>query len=123
VPSRHDYAEGLPNTLCEALASRTPVVFSDHPAFASRLQADRDGVIFRAGDPAALAQAVQRLRATPDLQRRLSESAPEALASLRFGMDWGALIRQYLDDPTDKTDWVAQNSLPRLLAHSPDQQS
>ena len=31
VPSRHDYPEGLPMTIYEALAMRTPLVVSDHP--------------------------------------------------------------------------------------------
>ncbi len=112
VPSRHEYAEGLPNTLCEALAARTPVVVSDHPAFASRLQKDRDCVMFRAADPEHLAAEIARLMQDERLQISLSERAPVALASLTYGWDWFSLIAQYVDDPADASGWVASHCLP-----------
>ncbi len=107
VPSRHDYPEGLPNTLIEALAARTPVLISDHPAFANRLQRDRDCLVFRAGDPEDLAGQIARLMLDGGLQVSLSERAPAALASLSFGWDWFNLIAQYADDPVDASGWVA----------------
>lgn len=116
VPSRHDYAEGLPNTLCEALAARTPVVISDHPAFASRLVKDRDCLVFPAADPAALAAALQRLQRDPGLRQRLSNQGPAALKSLHFGLDWFALMRKFIEDPTGSSGWVARNSLAALTA-------
>ena len=61
VLSRHDYAEGLPNTLCEGLAARAVVVISDHPAFVSRFDRDRDVSVFEAGNPDALARNVKAL--------------------------------------------------------------
>jgi glycosyltransferase involved in cell wall biosynthesis len=111
VPSRHDYAEGLPNTLCEALAARTPVVISDHPAFASRLQNDRDCLMFRAADPEDLAAQIERLMLDGGLQTSLSERSPVALASLNFGWSWFSLIAQYADDPNDATGWVARHCI------------
>jgi glycosyltransferase involved in cell wall biosynthesis len=111
VPSRHDYAEGLPNTLCEALAARTPVVISDHPAFASRLQNDRDCLMFRAADPEDLAAQIERLMLDGGLQTSLSERSPAALASLKYGWDWFSLIAQYADDPNDATGWVASHCI------------
>lgn len=116
VPSRHDYAEGLPNTLVEALASRTPVVVSDHPAFASRLRKDHDCLMFPAADPAALAAEIRRLTRDPALQLRLSTHAPDTLRDLRFGLDWFSLMQNYVDDPKSATGWVARNSLKTLLA-------
>ncbi len=111
VPSRHDYAEGLPNTLCEALAARTPVVISDHPAFASRLQKDLDCLMFRAADPGHLAAEIARLMQDGSLQISLSERAPVALASLAYGWDWFSLIAQYADDPANASGWVADHCM------------
>ena len=37
IPSRHDYPEGLPLTIYEALAARTPIIASDHPMFRGAL--------------------------------------------------------------------------------------
>ena len=61
VPSRYDYAEGLPNTIYEALASRTPLVVSDHPAYASRMRSGKNCLIFRAADALSLADQIAAL--------------------------------------------------------------
>jgi glycosyltransferase involved in cell wall biosynthesis len=115
VPSRHDYPEGLPNTLCEGLASRTPVVISDHPAFASRLTDRRDCLIFAAGNAASLADRIAELAGDPALYATLSLNAPKAYASLYFGIEWTQLVGTFIADPTNATGWVEQNSLRRLL--------
>jgi glycosyltransferase involved in cell wall biosynthesis len=115
VPSRHSYAEGLPNTLCEGLASQTPVICSDHPAFASRLRHGSDVVMFKAGSPSALADAVQDLISDAALYASLSANAAQACHSLFFGTDWGDLVKLFLNDPANRTGWVADCSLEKLL--------
>lgn len=114
VPSRHDYAEGLPNTLCEALAARGVLVMSDHPAFAGRLRDGEDCLIFRAADPADLARVLTRLAGDPALARHLSQGADRALEKLYYGILWIDLIRLFLEDPANRTGWVARNSLARM---------
>lgn len=114
VPSRHDYAEGLPNTIYEGLASRSPLAVSDHPAFRGRLRPDEDAVVFRAADPASLAEAMARLCADPALYARLSGNALAALDRLYIGPEWCDLMRLFLDDPRDGTGWVARHSLAAL---------
>lgn len=116
VPSRHDYAEGLPNTMCEALASRTPLVVSDHPVFAGRLKADRDCLVFQAAAPATLADSVARLMQDPALYHCLSSNSDEAQKGLYIGLNWQDLVRLFLADPDDRTGWVEANSLARLTA-------
>jgi glycosyltransferase involved in cell wall biosynthesis len=118
VPTRHSYAEGLPNTLREALAVRTPLITSDHPAFAGRLEPDRDALIFRGGDPQALARAIRRLAETPALYERLSASAEAALERLPYGLYWDDLWRCFLADPAPGADWVRQSSLEALERRS-----
>ena len=114
IPSRHEYAEGLPNTLYEALASRTPTIVSDHPAFASRLRNGENCLIFRAADAASLADRIAALVRDNVTYARLSERSAAAHNSLYFGMDWSALISNFLDDPQNRTGWVEANSLARL---------
>lgn len=118
VPSRHQYSEGLPNTLREALAVRTPLVASDHPSFTGRLQPDKDCLFFRASEPEALAQTVRRLATSPDLYEHLSANAAAALDRLPYGLYWDDLWRHFLADPSPEADWVRQNSLAALEARS-----
>ncbi len=115
VPSRHTYAEGLPSTLSEALAARTPVIVSDHPAFANRLRPGQDCLVFRAADPADLAQRIRQLAETPALQRTLSETAPETLQRLVFGQDWCRLAESFIADPQDTSGALRRHALANLL--------
>jgi len=111
VPSRHDYAEGLPNTIYEALASRSVLLLSDHPAFLGRLSAEEEALIFRASDPEALAHSVVRALEDPALYERISERSAQAHEQLYIGMEWTRLIDTFLDDPLDRQGWVARNNL------------
>ncbi|WP_339947506.1 glycosyltransferase family 4 protein [uncultured Albimonas sp.] len=116
VPSRHAYAEGLPNTIYEGLASRSALLISDHPAFKGRLQPDRDCLEFRSSDPASLAAAVRRLCAEAELYATLSGHAPSALGSLYVGLPWTDLIERFVQDPTGATGWVGRHSLASIEA-------
>lgn len=111
VPSRHDYAEGLPNTLVEGLASRSPVVTSDHPAFVDRLTPERDCLIIPAGDGAALAANIARLCDNAELYKQLSNNAQAVLDGLHFGVEWTEMIDMFIADPENRTGWVQRNSL------------
>ena len=115
IPSRHSYAEGLPNTLCEGLTSRTPVICSDHPAFANRLRHGSDVMMFKAASASALADAIQHLVSDADLYARLSANAATAYQNLFFGTEWTDLISLFLNDPRNQTDWVAERSLEALM--------
>lgn len=114
VPSRPEYPEGLPNTIYEGLASRSPLVLSDHPAFRGRIRDGVGGLVFRAGDPAALAAAIRRPCTDPALYGQLSAGTEAALSDLHVGLEWADLVRSFLDDPQDRTGWVGRNSLAAL---------
>lgn len=114
VPSRHSYAEGLPNTIYEGLASRSVLVTSDHPAFAGRLRPDAETLIFPAENPTALADCLQRASQDANLYHTLSQNAEQAHDGLYVGMEWTALVSAFLRDPANRTDWVAGNTLDAL---------
>jgi glycosyltransferase involved in cell wall biosynthesis len=95
VPSRHEFPEGFPLTLTEALASRTPVIASDHPVFVRAFQ-DGQGVrYFRAGDPEALADTVQAVLADAEAYARLSELTAAAFAAVECKVTFGDLIDRW----------------------------
>lgn len=114
VPSRHSYAEGLPNTIYEGLASRSALVISDHPAFAGRLKSNAECFVFTASDPASLSACIKRGIADSELYERLSRNSPTAHDRLYVGMEWTALVTAFLDDPTNRNGWVEMNSLEMI---------
>jgi glycosyltransferase involved in cell wall biosynthesis len=73
VPSRG--GEGLPRALLEAAATARPLVVSDVPGCRYFVRHEREGLIVPPGDATALAAALQRLVAEPDLARILGENA------------------------------------------------
>jgi glycosyltransferase involved in cell wall biosynthesis len=115
VPSRPDYAEGLPNTIYEALASRSVLAISDHPAFAGRLVADRDCLVFPAADPVALAACLKSAIEDRELYRTISANSSAAHDRLYVGMEWTELVSAFFDDAENRTGWVEKNSLEALL--------
>jgi len=103
VPSRHNYPEGLPNTIYEALASRSPLILSDHPAFAGRLIPGEQCLSYPAEDSVALAGCIGQLCTDPTLYGRLSQNASQSLDGLYVGLEWTKLIETFLQDPGSST--------------------
>ncbi|MGV6813667.1 MAG: glycosyltransferase family 4 protein [Phycisphaerales bacterium] len=97
VPSQHRYPEGLPHTIFEALATRTPLIASDHPMFTPVLKDERHCVMFPAGNAKALAQAAHRLVTTPGLYEQISGSTQEVWDRLCMPLDWHEVIELWLE--------------------------
>ena len=121
VPSRHRYSEGSPKTIREAFGARTPVIGSDHPMFRGVLVDGENAVVFRAGEPRALADGVSRLMQDAALYERLSLHA--ATGSYRLAADltwrgalhaWAGTLRPQASRPTpdavDYRSWSATAS-------------
>jgi glycosyltransferase involved in cell wall biosynthesis len=114
VPSRHSFPEGLPLTLYEALASRTPVVASDHPMFAGHLVHDESAVVFPASQPQALAAAIEGLIRDPARYRRISEGSSGAWHRMQNPVKWGEMIERWVRaTPADRA-WLQAHSVAAL---------
>lgn len=98
VPSRHDYAEGQPLTISEALCSRTPLIVSDHPMFSTIVTDEVSCLKFPGGDADRLGDAIDRLTTDTCLYAKLSANSLEAWTQLQIKTSWGDLIDRFLAD-------------------------
>lgn len=110
VPSRALYPEGFPLTMFEAIASRTPIVCSDHPMFRPVMKDGTNASVFRAGDAAAMADAIRRLLADGLLYETLSKNAPQTWDALRGPADWRTLMSKWVLEGPDSS-WIRAQML------------
>lgn len=88
------YAEGVPISMLEALAAGLPAVLTPVGGIPSVLTADVHALFVPPGDPVALAGAIARLAASPELRATLGAAAREHVLA-RYGVEHSA--RRYLD--------------------------
>lgn len=90
VPST--WYENTPFVVLEAFAAGVPVIASDLGGLAEVVHHEQNGLLFRAGDAAALRAAIERLAHDPALHARLRPSAPRGIADdvARFSAAWRA---------------------------------
>jgi glycosyltransferase involved in cell wall biosynthesis len=67
-------SEGMPTVILEAMASTLPVVATDVGAVAEVVEEGVTGFVIAPGDDEAIASAVGRLAADPELRQRLGEN-------------------------------------------------
>jgi glycosyltransferase involved in cell wall biosynthesis len=111
VPSRHEYAEGLPMTIYESLCSRTPLVASDHPMFRQNLTHEVESLIFPAGDSKALAGNIHRVLNDTQLYERLSRASADSWKRLQLPVKWEEAIVRWLFDPPARESWLYRHRL------------
>lgn len=87
------YREGLPKALLEAAACGRPLVATDVPGCRDVCRHEDTGLLVPARDPAALADAIERLARDPALRARLGSAARRA-AEEEFSLT--AVIEQTL---------------------------
>jgi glycosyltransferase involved in cell wall biosynthesis len=111
IPSRHEYPEGLPLTIYEALATRTPIIASDHPMFRGALTHAETALVFRAKDTRALADAIVHIGDDARLYASLSINSPYAWKALQLPVMWGGLVEKWLADTPEDRRWLSQRGL------------
>ena len=95
VASHREFPEGMPMTLTEALASRSPVIASNHPVFVRAFE-DGEGLRFVAEkQPQRIADAVEQLWNDPAEYRRLSESTTKALDRVKCQTVMSSLLKEW----------------------------
>jgi len=116
APSWHAYPEGLPMTIYEALATRTPLALSDHPMFqlyfkdtpAARMAPERD--------PNALASSIKALITDKDAYAAASEATGDLWNQVKCDLTWGSLIKAWLGEDGASLDSIRGDSLEARLA-------
>jgi glycosyltransferase involved in cell wall biosynthesis len=90
----------IPNKVFQALACGAPVITADTPAARELLTHDETALLVPAGDPPALAEAVQRLATDVDLTRRIATAGQavyeRAASEAVLGRRWRSLIERLL---------------------------
>ncbi len=81
--------DGIPNVLLEAMASGVPVVSTPVSGIPELVESEVDALLVPPNDPAALAEAIDRLLASEDLRNSLARAARAKIESL-FSLDASA---------------------------------
>lgn len=117
IPSRHDYPEGFPMTIYEALCSRTPIIASDHPMFLEKLKHRESALIFPAGNPSAIARCIENALSDPELYESLSEASYATWQKLQIPVQWADLLNHWLQQSPDSHQWLLERSLASGIYH------
>jgi glycosyltransferase involved in cell wall biosynthesis len=112
VPSRVEYPEGFPLTMFEAIASRTPIVCSDHPMFRNLMIDSENASVFSAGDYHSCAAAIKRTLTNPNLYNALSENASSTWEKLKGPADWRTLIFKWVVEGRS-SQWITDRMLSK----------
>jgi len=110
--------EGLGVVLLEAMSYGVPVVASDIGGITDIVEHDKSGLLVTPGDPAALAQALERLARDPALAQRLGAAGEQRVRSA-FGWTeimakWDAVYRgsARAQTRTDTASAAGSNATP-----------
>lgn len=116
ITTHHDYAEGLPMTIYESLATRTPIVMSDHPMFRHYFTDARSVRLAPQKSPQALARAVIGWLADPAAYEAASVATADLWRRILCGLTWGDLLSAWLDNPDALPAVLKGRSLEAHLA-------
>ena len=113
VPSHREYPEGFPLTMFEAIASRTPIVCSNHPMFAPAMKNEVTAAVFPWGNSNAFAAAISRVLTDAELYARLSSNADLSWEMLKGPADWRTMLTEWILRGAD-SDWISSHMLDAI---------
>lgn len=113
IPSRHEYPEGIPKTIGEALRSKTPIIASDHPMFSSKLKSGSNCLTFPSADVKGLVASIHKLINNSDLYHHLSESKDTGAANHQF-IEWGSMLEAFVMGSLDSQALLKSHSVEKL---------
>lgn len=119
IPSRHEYPEGFPMTIYEALCSRTPIIASDHPMFKNKLKSGINAMIFKSGNSISLSACIDKILSAPELYQNISVASADAWNNLQIPVKWADMINRWLDDSPENQQWLFEHSLSSRHYNSP----
>ena len=111
IPSRHEYPEGFPMTIYEALCSRTPIVASDHPMFQNKLKSEHNAMIFKAGNSTSLSACIEKILSEPKLYQNISIASADAWNKLQIPVKWADMINRWLDNSPENRQWLFEHRI------------
>lgn len=111
IPSRHEYPEGFPMTIYEALCSRTPIIASDHPMFQNNLKHGINAMIFPATNSITLSACIEKLLSDSALYHSLSVASYDAWKRLQIPVKWADMINRWMDDSDENQHWLFEHQL------------
>lgn len=114
--SRRSYPEGLPMTIYEGLATRTPLILSDHPMFRLYFADAPSARMAPEADPSALADAIAGLLADPAAYAAASEATLQDWRRIVCDLTWGDLIGAFLGLDGASLPAIADKRLDRRRA-------
>ena len=95
VPTHDSFPEGMPQTLTESLATRTPTIISDHKVFTSTFK-DKQGVrIVKQRSPESICQTIEEISGSPEEYSRLSQTTHDAFQLVECPYLMEDLIREW----------------------------
>ncbi len=115
VPSRHDYPEGLPMAIYEALATRTPMIVSDHPMFRMHFRKTPAATMVPQRAPDRIAAAIKEYLSSPERYAAASQATAALWSSIKCDMTWGTLIERWIDSPRRPAQSIVRYSLKARL--------
>lgn len=115
APSWHIYPEGLPMTIYEALATRTPLALSDHPMFQLYFKETPAARMAPEQNPQALAAAIKALITDEAAYAAASEATGDLWNRVKCDLAWGMLIKAWLGEDGVSLESIKSESLSARL--------
>lgn len=112
VPSHPDCTEGFPLTMFEAIASRTPIVCSEHPMFVPVMKDGVTAALYPPANARAFADAIKRVLSDPELYASLSRNADLSWEALKGTADWRTMLKEWILNGA-QSPWLQEHTLER----------